>query len=290
MNFTEGLGDPEGPVVLEDGSWLVVEMTPDKGCVTHISSDGSKKRIVAKTGRPNGLAIDKGGFIWVAESLVPSLIKLSMDGTTEVFLTECRDEKFIFPNDLAFGPDGKLYLTDSGFAVEDFVKDGKVRDDYAGLHYDGRVYVIDTKTGDIERLDNGIKFTNGLAFGPEDDLYVNETITGMVYRYRWKEGKVSDKRENFGNVLAEGSYEGIRGPDGMKFGADGNLYVTVYGQGDVTVLGRDGGVVERIKSNGGKPTNCAFGLPGDKRLYVTEVEYGTLEILETGTVGLPLYK
>ena len=40
MVFAEGLSVPEGPVVLEDGSWLVGEMGEDRGCVTHISSDG----------------------------------------------------------------------------------------------------------------------------------------------------------------------------------------------------------------------------------------------------------
>ena len=290
MNFTEGLGQPEGPVVLDDGSWLVVEMIPEKGCVTHISKDGKSKRLIAKTGRPNGLAVDKEGFIWVAESLVPSLIKLSIDGAKEVYLTDCHGEDFIFPNDIAFGPDGKLYLTDSGIRVEEFVINGKVRDDYADLDYDGRVYVIDTKTKAIARLDNGIKFTNGIAFGPSNDLYVNETITGTVYRYRWMNGRITGKREVFGNVLVEGTYKDIRGPDGMKFGANGNLYVTVYGQGDVTVLAKNGSVIQRIHTTGSKPTNCAFGLPGDTRLYVTEVEFGTLEVVEAGTEGLPLFR
>jgi gluconolactonase len=290
MNFTEGLGEPEGPVVLDDGSWLAVEMSSDKGCVTHISRDGKSKSIISKTGRPNGLAVDREGYIWVAESLEPSLIKLSMEGEKDVFLTDCHGEKFIFPNDLVFGPDGKLYMTDSGFYVQDFVKDGKIRDDYRDLTYDGRVYIIDTGTGDIERLDNGIKFPNGIVFGSNKDLYVNETITGMVYRYRWVDGKVSNKRENFGNVLAEREFEGLRGPDGMKFGTDGNLYVTVYGQGDVTVLGKDGIVLKRLKTTGKNPTNCAFGLPGEKKLYVTEVEFGTMEVFDLDTDGLPLYK
>lgn len=290
MKFIEDLGDPEGPVVLDDGSFLLVEMSSDRGCTTHISRDGKQRRVIAATGRPNGLAVDSEGSIWVAESLKPSLVKVSMGGEVEVVKTECNGEKFIFPNDLAFGPDGRLYMTDSGFFVEDFVVDGKVREDFRDLSYDGRVYVIDVKTGEIERIDNGIKFTNGIAFGPDDDLYVNETITGMVYRYRNKDGKITGGREAFGNVLIEEEYSEIRGPDGMKFGSDGNLYVTVYGQGDITVLGRDGEVVKRVRTEGSKPTNCVFGLPGDKTLYVTEVGSGTLEAIEVGTDGLALYK
>jgi hypothetical protein len=76
---------------------------------------------------------------------------------------------------------------------------------------------------------------------------VNETITGNVYRYRQKGKRGWGKRELFGNVLAPGKYEGIVGPDGVKFGRDG-------------------------------------------RLYVTELELGTMEVLDAGTDGLPLYR
>jgi gluconolactonase len=288
MVFAKGFSGPEGPVVLEDGSLLIVEFESDRGCVTHISADGKSKRLIAKTGSPNGLAIDRDGVIWVAESKEPSLLKLTMDGNFEVFLSGCNDEPFLLPNDLAFGPDGALYLTDSGFRPEDFYVDGKARDDYQNILYDGRVYRIDTRTKDISKLDSGIRLTNGIAFGPDEDLYVNETNTGMVYRYRMRNGEVIRKREDFGNVLADGEY-GRRGPDGMKFGADGNLYVAVWGQGDVTVLGRNGEVVNRIKAGGMQPTNLAFGLPGEKKLYVTEMEFGTVEVYDVGIDGLPLH-
>lgn len=288
MIFAEGLSVPEGPVVLPDGSWLVVEMGPDRGCVTHVSKDGKSKRIIVKTGRPNGLAVDKEGFIWVAESQIPSLLRVTMDGDLYVFLTECDGEPFLFPNDLALGPDGCLYMTDSGITFRDFVPDGKLREDYMDINYDGRVYKINTKTKEIEKLDSGIRFTNGICFDANDNLYVNETITGMVYRYEWKDGELGP-REDFGNVIAPDAPEGIKGPDGMKFGLDGNLYVTVFAQGDVTVLGPDGKVVKRIKTAGSQPTNLAFGLPGDKRIYVTEDEFGTMEVFDVGCDGLPLY-
>jgi gluconolactonase len=288
MIFSSGLSVPEGPVLLSDGSWLVVEMGPDRGGVTHISPDGQDKRIVAKTGRPNGLAVDKDGYIWVAESQNPALLRLTLEGDVDVFLTECNGEPFLFPNDLAFGPDGALYLTDSGILFEEFAPGGKVRPDWMDVYPDGRVYKIDVDTKAIKKLDTGIRFTNGIAFGPDDNLYVNETLTGMVFRYQWQDGEFG-QREDFGNVIAPDAPEGIKGPDGMKFGANGNLYVTVFGQGDVTVLGPDGAVVERIKTEGSFPTNLVFGAPESKKIYVTEDEYGTLEVFDVDTDGLPLY-
>src|ERR1035438_6052019 len=84
MIFAVDLGDPEGPVALPDGTWLVVEGTSDRGCVTQISADGKTKRAIAKTGLPNGLAVDHNGVLWVAESRLPSLVRLTMDGKSEV--------------------------------------------------------------------------------------------------------------------------------------------------------------------------------------------------------------
>jgi len=293
--FASDLSVPEGPVLLSDGSWLVVEMGPDRGCVTHISLDGGTKRMIARTGRPNGLAVDKDGIIWVAESQTPSLLRVTMGGDVEVFLDECDGEPFLFPNDLAFGPHGALYMTDSGILFGDFAPGGQVRPDYMTAPMDGRVYQINVQTREIKKLDGGMRFTNGIAFGPDRNLYVNEMLTSMVYRYRWQDadthhpGEIVGGREDFGNVADPASAADMKFPDGMKFGADGNLYVTVFGQGDVTVLGPDGAVMRRISTEGQWPTNLAFGPPGSKRIYVTEDELGRMEVFEVGTDGLPLY-
>ena len=80
MVFATDLSSPEGPVALPNGSWLVVEGGSDRACVTQISSDGVMKRSVARTGRPNGLAVDERGIIWVAESLRPALLCVTLGG------------------------------------------------------------------------------------------------------------------------------------------------------------------------------------------------------------------
>jgi len=285
--FTDKLTFPEGPVALKDGSWLCVQGEP-AGCVTHISKDGKKHRIIAKTGRPNGLAVDKNGYIWVAESRMPSLLKVSMTGHVEVVLTHYGDEAFLFPNDLCFGPDGYLYLTDSGVFIDDFAPGGKITPDYNTVPCDGRVYRIDIHTRKITKIDTGIRFTNGIAFGNDGYLYANETLTGNIFRYRIQNNAVG-KREIFGNVIDPEARPGYKGPDGMAFGEDGLLYVSVFGQGDVTVLNNEGKVVERIKTKGMNPTNVAFALPPRKQIHVTEYEFGTMELFDVRTNGLELW-
>jgi len=288
MVFSSGLGFPEGPVVLPDGSWLVVEMEAEPGCVTQISPDGGTRRVIARTGRPNGLAVDKHGFIWVAESCSSVLLRISMDGKVEVIATECDGEPFLWPNDLCFGPDGALYLTDSGVRVRDFKIGTRHRPDYETVKLDGRVYRVDPQSGRVRQLDGGLRFTNGIAFGPDGSLFVNETMTGMIYRYSWQSGHELGPRECFGNSNPDRT-TGFQGPDGMAFSKDGRLYVAVFGRGRVTVMGPDGAIVEHIPTLGQRPTNVAFGLPGDKRIYVTENEFGALELFDVGVDGLPLF-
>ena len=62
------------------------------------------------------------------------------------------------------------------------------------LHYDGRLYRVDPENGAVTKLDEGILFTNGIAFGPDGMLYLNETVTGNIYRYAWQDGEVRGPR------------------------------------------------------------------------------------------------
>ncbi len=289
MVFAADLLDPEGPVAMPDGSWLFVEGAAERGCVTHASADGGSRRIVKKTGRPNGLTVDAEEAIWVAESKTPSLLRLTLAGEAQVIATDCDGEPFLFPNDLCFGPDGAIYLTDSGVFIDSFAPSGKIRSDYMSVEYDGRVYRVDPHTGVVSLIDRGICFTNGIAFGPDDRLYVNETLTGNIYRYGWRDGKVSAPRELYGNVIRPDAPPGWKGPDGMAFDEAGLLYVAVFGQGDVTVLGRDGNVARRIETQGRLPTNIAFALPGKRAIYVTEYQNAQVEVFSVDCDGLKLW-
>jgi gluconolactonase len=282
---------PEGPLLLDDGTWLVTELDTKVGTVTRITAEGRREPI-AKTGRPNGLALARDGSVWVAESLTPSLLKLDLATagfTTE--LTEVEGVALQWPNDLCFGPDGNIYATDSGVLVGDFLEDSLVKEGATDLPIDGRVFGFDPRTGDAWFLDRGLGFANGIAFGPDGDLYANETYSGNVYRYHLDaSGRLSGDREVFGNVLDPDYDEpGMRGPDGMAFSTDGRLWIAVFGQGDVTVLGADGELEQRIPLDGKAPTNVAFGAPEDTALYIVEDERGTFESVDVGVGGLPLF-
>jgi gluconolactonase len=288
--LSDQLSLPEGPLLLDDETWLVVELDPRRGTVTQVLADGGRVEH-AKTGRPNGLAMTADGAVWIAESINPGLFRLELGGEAERVLSEVESEALLWPNDLCVGPDGAIYLTDSGLLVDELltsVVDNEVREDWADLTLDGKLIRYEPGSGEAKILDRGIQFTNGLAWGPDGLLYVNETYTGDVFRYRIEDGEVVGDREVFGNVRdPDYGKPGMRGPDGMAFSKDGRLWCTVFSQGDLTVLRPDGSVERRIPLPGRSPTNVAFG-PGG-RIYIVEGEKGTLESRFVDADGLPLF-
>src|SRR5258708_6399530 len=64
--LASGLGFPEGPVWMPDGSVLVVEMK--HGRITRVLPDGRKETVAEPGGSPNGLAVGPDGALYVCNS------------------------------------------------------------------------------------------------------------------------------------------------------------------------------------------------------------------------------
>jgi len=290
MIFSRAIQGPEGPICLPDGSWVISEM--NTGFVSKIDPDGSSKREIAYTGRPLGIALRGDGSLWVAEANNPALLRITLNGIVTSILKGNDKMPFLWPNDLCFGPDGAIYMTDSG-ALVSVIEGIQPPATAYEQQVDGRVFRIDTDTGEVSLLDRGLRFANGIAFGPSgNDLYVAETYTGNIYRYKIHSGHVNGSREVFANVMIKPpiEYGRVTGPDGMAFDSEGNLYVAIFGQGEVSILDTNGIVVERLLIDGSSPTNVAFTRPGEKRLLITECEKGQLIMVDVPFDGMPLYK
>jgi len=129
------------------------------------------------------------------------------------------DERFLFPNDLASGPDGPLCMTDSGMVADGLISGQNFVPNVMDLPYDGRVCQIDPGTGRVlRRIDSGIRFANGIACDAAGHRHANASFTGDVYGYDMF-GAGTPRRQLFGNVLQPDDRPVFRGPDGMKFGA-----------------------------------------------------------------------
>ena len=75
----------------------------------------------------------------------------------------------------------------------------------------------------------------------------------------------------------------------MAFDVDGNLYVAHAGLGRVDIYDPTGKLIDAITVPGPNVTNCAFGGPDNKTLYITEVSTHSVYTAQLNVAGLPLF-
>jgi gluconolactonase len=200
-----GVGFTEGPVLTRAGDIVVVAV--DRGQLHRIGCDGSVSLLAAVGGGPNGATEGVDGRIYVAQSggraffnprrVMPGGIQaVRPDGS---FGWVTLDP--ISPNDLCFGPDGLLYLTDP---TEQLM--------------DGRLWRVDVEAGEAQLLAAVDGYTNGIGFGPDDDgVYVANSTGRQIVRFPLTGAGLG--RPEVAIQMDHG------GPDGFAFDVEGNLVI-----------------------------------------------------------------
>ena len=271
----EGLGFTEGPVWTRDGRLLVTSI--DHGVVYEIDAAG-RARVIAETGGgPNGLTEGADGTLYVAQNggIFGENSRSRMAAAPGIQAIEGASVRYVAeglgaPNDLCFGPDGRLYFTDPrGWARPDDLPPG-------------RVYAM-APGGAPELLAEGPAFTNGIAFGPDATrLYVAETFGRRVLVYPVRGGTLGEPQE-FCKIDP-----GM--PDGMGFDADGLLYVAATVAEEIQVFDAKGACVQRLRcGDNSLITNCCFGGSDGTTLYATDSRRQRVLAFDLGARGLPLF-
>lgn len=133
----------------------------------------------------------------------------------------------------------------------------------------GSLYRYDPD-GRCTRIDGGYAVSNGPAFSRDGrTLYHTDTNAGVIHAYPLDpaSGAVGERR-----VFAR--FDTARGyPDGMTTDSEGNLWVALFGGGQVVRLDPQGQVVARIPLPCSDVTSCAFGGPDFATLYITTARY-----------------
>ena len=268
------VGFSEGPVWTQDGRLLVTSIS--HGAVYEIGADAA--RVLAQTrGGPNGMTEGRDGALYVAQNggIFGRSGQSASRAEPGVQVVEGANVRYLAsglgtPNDCCFGPDGRLYFTDPrGWARPEEIEPG-------------RVYAM-ALDGAPELLAEGPSFTNGIAFGPDPSLlYVSETFGQRVLAYPVRAGLLGEPRE-FCRIDP-----GM--PDGMCFDEDGLLYVASTVAQQVQVFDRDGACIDRLPcGDNSMATNCCFGGPDGRTLFVTDARNERVLAFEAGVRGLPLY-
>ncbi len=125
---------PEGPVVMPDGSVVLVEIRGKR--LTRVYPDGRKEVVAQIPGGPNGAALgpdgkmyicNNGGFSWIptGKMIMPgpqpddyqggSIQRVDMQsGKVETVVDRCGEHALRGPNDLVFDKHGGLWFSDLG--------------------------------------------------------------------------------------------------------------------------------------------------------------------------------
>ncbi len=262
-----GLSFPEGPVWL-NGDLFFVEI--HTGRVSRWTADAGVALIAETGGGPNGATLGSDGALYVTQNggswseaeAPPAIQRVTLGGEVETVTNEVAGHALGAPNDLAFGPDRRLYFTDPRGAPDP--------DDNQNP---GRIFVWDVAAARGELvMELGPVFPNGIAFTADGTLHWTESFSHRVM-------KLEDGIPRVVIELPERHY-----PDGMCVGADRRLYVASTYAHCVTVV-ENGEIVDRLMCGDGMVTNCCFG---ETDLYVTESRRGTLWRFAIGQPGLAL--
>ena len=276
--LASGLGFPEGPVIMPDGSIVFC----DGNTGELLKWQGGELSTFADTGgSPWGAILGTDGAVYVTQGgdvpgsgetgFTPGIQRVNPDGSVELLSSEIAGHTLAGPNDLAFGTDGRLWFTDSGTE----------QDPRAEVPATGKLFVLDSAGGGEMLMERPEVYPNGIAFDADGLLYWTESAAHRVCRLR------DGKAETFAQ-LSDGHV-----PDGMAFAQDGRLFTCTTISGGITVLSPSGEVLEEISLDE-HCTNCIFD---GSTLYVTATKVseihadqrtGSFWRVETDAVGLPL--
>jgi len=300
--IASGLGFPEGPVAMKDGSVVFVDI--DKETLCRVGSDKKVDVIAHLPGGPNGVAIGPDGAAYVCNNggaytfmditlggqdiKVPNpegpvkgytggaIQRVCLEsGNVSALYKDCEGKPLLGPDDIVFDTSGGFWFTTTGTQTPEVIKKGGVY--YAKFDGSHIEFVAD------------IPSANGAGLSPDGKtLYVSDTLWGRLWALTiTAPGKV-----------AVGPLPGMPGKviqtlpnyqwvDSLKVEAGGKVCVGTLLNGGITVFSPDG-TTDHVAVPDLFTTNLCFGGDDMKDVYITASSTGKIYKARWPRAGLKL--
>lgn len=269
----DGFAWAEGPVWIKGGNYLLLSDPPMNRMYQWMPGQSSASLFLEPSGGvqtrgfreagSNGLKPAGAGRLLLADEGDRAIALLDLRTKTKrLLVSQYNGKKLNSPNDLAVAPDGAIWFTDPPYGLEG-VNDSPAKEQAAN-----RVYRL-APSGTLSAPISDLVYPNGIAFSPDGHtLYVSNSDPKNAVIVAWDvsaTGILSRRR-----ILADMTPLAAKGlpglPDGMAIDEHGNLWAS--GPGGIHVLTPDGRELGLL-STGVAISNCAFGGPDGRTLYMT---------------------
>jgi gluconolactonase len=295
--IVSGLRFPEGPVAMEDGSVILVEIAA--GRITRVRPDGKKQTVANPGGGPNGLAMGPGGMLYVCNNggsfefhkrqglLIPGHAPSTHaggriervdpgSGRVEVLYSECDGKPLIAPNDLVFDTAGGFWFTDHGATTTE-------------VRTHGALYYAKADGSKITQVLRELITPNGVGLSPDGKtVYYAETFTGRLWSLPLSAPGKAGKVEGFTPGQFVNAYPGLAYFDSLGVQADGGVCIATILAGGITTFWPGTKKMKHFAIADPLVTNICWGGKTMKTAFVTASGTGKLLAIDWPKPGLKL--
>jgi gluconolactonase len=274
INLGDGFSFTEGPAVDKNGNVFFTDQ-PNDVIYKWNAVSGEITPFLEETGRSNGMAFDKDGFLIACADMHGELWKIAPNGSHEVLVDNYEGKLLNGPNDVWINPvDGGMYITDPIFPRGYWEEEDPRKQDWEPTHSEqaesgkgGHVYYLAPGSQSLVRVTtmagwNADSWPNGIVGTPDGKkLYVNQWSydgSGGIWVFDINSDGTLSNINPF--------VPGLDFCDGMSMDDRGNVYVSI--NKGVAVYNADGEELVTIFTGGGA-TNNVFAGSDEKTLFIT---------------------
>jgi gluconolactonase len=287
-------GTTEGPAW--DGEALLFTHIPESRILRYDPRTGAVTDFRKYTNRTNGLTFSADGHLYGCQSGSRRIVRFNADGSTSVLADRLDGRLHNHPNDLAVDRQGRIWFTDP------FGRQPAPGPQLQGLLDHASVLRLERRpdrTWTIRRMTYDTTSPNGILVSQDQQtLYVAQSGYAED-RPRELRAYPIQEDDTLGPYTALHTF-GIdhrgphRGVDGMCLDAEGNIIACAGWQQSgpgpmIYVFSPSGQVLETHGMPVDRPTNCTFGDPDLRTLYITTGGGHLYRVRNTGRQGWLLF-